>query len=222
MSGFELVEEIRQQPALAGIPILMLTSAGLRGDAARCRKLSIAAYLTKPINQSQLMESIRTALGRQPAGGVAPALITRYTLGTADSKLRVLLAEDNAVNQRLAARLLEKQGHSAVVVGTGRAALKALDEQEFDLVLMDVQMPDMDGLEATAAIRGREKGNVKRVPIIAMTAHAMSGDRERCLAAGMDGYVAKPIFGEALAREINRVRSACSADHLEPALKQVH
>jgi CheY-like chemotaxis protein len=139
-----------------------------------------------------------------------------------ESKLRVLLAEDNAVNQRWAVRLLEKQGHSAVVVRTGRAALKALDEQEFDLVLMDVQMPDMDGLEATAAIREREKGNVKRVPIIAMTAHAMSGDRERCLAAGMDGYVAKPVSGQTLAREINRVRTARSAGHLEPALKQVN
>jgi CheY-like chemotaxis protein len=220
MDGFELVEVIRQRPALAGTPIVMLTSAGQRGDAARCRELGIAAYLTKPVSQSQLVECIRIALGRQPAGGVAPALITRYTLGTEESKLRVLLAEDNAVNQTLAVRLLEKQGHAAVVVGTGRAALEALDEQEFDLVLMDVQMPDMDGLEATAAIRERERGNGKHVPIIAMTAHAMTGDQERCLAAGMDGYVAKPISGQALAREINRVRTACPADHPEPVLKQ--
>jgi PAS domain S-box-containing protein len=222
MSGFELVEEIRQQPALAGIPILMLTSAGLRGDAARCRKLGIGAYLTKPLNQYQLVEFIRAALGRQAAGGATPPLITHYTLHARELKLRVLLAEDNAVNQRLAVRLLEKQGHSAVVVSTGRAALKALDEQEFDLVLMDVQMPDMDGLEATAAIREREKANGKRVPIIAMTAHAMAGDEQRCLAAGMDGYVAKPVSGQTLAREINRVRTARSAGHLEPALKQVN
>jgi PAS domain S-box-containing protein len=216
MGGFQLVEVIRQRPALAGTTIVMLTSAGQRGDAARCRELGIAAYLTKPVNQSQLVESIQSALGRKGAGSAAPALITPYSLPAVESKLRVLLAEDNAVNQTLAARLLEKQGHSVVVVGTGRAALEALDEQEFDLVLMDVQMPDMDGLEATAAIREREKGNGIHVPIIAMTAHAMTGDRERCLAAGMDGYVAKPISGQALAREINRVRTACSAHCTTP------
>jgi CheY-like chemotaxis protein len=136
-----------------------------------------------------------------------------------EPKLRVLLAEDNAVNQKLALRLLEKQGHSVLVVGTGRAALEALDEEKFDVVLMDVQMPDMDGLEATAAIREREKADGKHVPIIAMTAHVMAGDQERCLAAGMDGYVAKPISSQALAKEINRVRTTSSASHLEPALK---
>jgi len=219
MGGFELVEVIRQGRAVAETPILMLTSAGLRGDAARCRRLGIAAYLTKPVNHAQLLESIRTALGRQVAGGAASALITHYTLRAGESKLRVLLAEDNLVNQKLAGRLLEKQGHAAVVVGTGRAALEALDQQEFDLVLMDVQMPDMDGLETTAAIRQREKGNGKHVPIIAMTAHAMTGDQERCLAAGMDGYVSKPISGQALVAEINRVRSAFSIDHAEPVLK---
>jgi len=211
MSGFELVEEIRQRPALAGTPILLLTSAGLQGAAARCRRLGIAAYLTKPVDRSQLRESVRTALARQMGEGAAPALVTRYTLRAGESNLRVLLAEDNAVNQRLAVRMLEKQGHSAVAVGTGRAAVKALDEQEFDLILMDVQMPDMDGLEAAVAIREREKGNGKRVPIIAMTAHNMAGDQERCLAAGMDGYVAKPVSGPTLAREINRVRTARSA-----------
>jgi CheY-like chemotaxis protein len=140
-------------------------------------------------------------------------------LRAGETKLRILLAEDNAVNQMLAVRLLEKQGHSAVVVGTGRAALEALDEEEFDVILMDVQMPDMDGLEATAAIREREKGNGKHVPIVAMTAHAMSGDEARCLAAGMDGYVAKPISSQTLAGEINRVRVACSASHPEPVAK---
>jgi CheY-like chemotaxis protein len=180
----------------------------------------MAAYLTKPVNQSQLLESIQAALGRQAAGGAPPARITRQSLRAGEPKLRVLLAEDNAVNQKLALRLLEKQGHSALVVGTGRAALEALDEQEFDVVLMDVQMPDMDGLEATAAIREREKGNGKHVPIIAMTAHAMTGDQERCLAAGMDGYISKPISGQALATEINRVRTTCSTSHPEPLLKQ--
>jgi PAS domain S-box-containing protein len=221
MDGFDLAEIIRHRPALAGTPILMLTSAGERGDAGRCRELGIAAYLTKPVNQSQLLESIQTALGRHGAGGAAPALIAHGILRAGESKLKVLVAEDNAVNQTLAVRLLEKQGHSAVVVGTGQAALEALGEQEFDVVLMDVQMPHMDGLEATAAIREREKRNGKHVPIIAMTAHAMTGDQERCLAAGMDGYVAKPISSQALAREINRVRAASSADHPEPVLKQL-
>jgi len=216
MDGFELVELVRRGPALGATTILMLTSAGQRGDAARCRALGIAAYLTKPINQSQLVEAIQTALGRKGARRVAPALITRYTLLAGDSKLKILLAEDNAVNQKLAVRLLEKQGHSAAVVGTGRAALEAHEQQEFDLILMDVQMPEMDGLEATRAIREREKSQGKHLPIIAMTAHAMSGDRERCLAAGMDGYVPKPISGQELAKEINRVRISVSSSQPEP------
>jgi CheY-like chemotaxis protein len=221
MGGFELVEVIRQRPALAGIPIVMLTSAGVRGDVARCRELGIAVHIAKPVSQAQLVDSLRAALGCQAPGDAAPALIPHPTWRAEEPKLRVLLAEDNAVNQVLAVRLLEKQGHSTVVVGTGRAALEALDEREFDLVLMDVQMPDMDGFEATAAIREREKGNGKHVSIIAMTAHAMAGDQERCLAVGMDGYVAKPISGQALASEITRVRAASAAVHpeliLEPA-----
>jgi len=220
MDGFEVVKVIRQRPALAGTPILMLTSAGQRGDAARRRELGISAYLTKPVNQSQLVESIQAALGGQGAESAAPAPIPRQSFCAGEPKLRVLLAEDNEVNQKLALRLLEKQGHSAVVVGTGRAALEALEAQEFDLVLMDVQMPDMDGLEATAAIREREKGNGKHVPIIAMTAHAMAGDQERCLAAGMDGYVSKPISGQALATEINRVRTTTTMRHPELVLKE--
>jgi CheY-like chemotaxis protein len=118
------------------------------------------------------------------------------------------------VNQRLAVRLLEKQGYAPVVVGTGRAALEAIEKDEFDLVLMDVQMPDTDGFEATAAIREKEKGTGKHLPIVAMTAHAMIGDRERCLAAGMDGYVSKPISREELAREIDRIKAEYYAIHL--------
>jgi CheY-like chemotaxis protein len=220
MDGFELVEVIRQRPVLAGTPILMLTSAGQRRNTARRRGLGIAAYLTKPVNQPQLVESIQAALGHRAAKGAARTPIPRQSFRLGESKLRVLLAEDNAVNQKIELRLLEKQGHSAVVVGTGRAALEALDEQEFDVVLMDVQMPDMDGLEATAAIREREKGNGKHVPIIAMTAHAMTGDQERCLAAGMDGYVSKPISGQALATEINRVRTTTARGHPELVLKE--
>jgi two-component system, sensor histidine kinase and response regulator len=127
-------------------------------------------------------------------------------LSPVESNLKILLAEDNLVNQKLAARLLEKRGHSVVVAGTGREALGALDNNhEFDVILMDVQMPEMDGFEATAAIREREKGSRNHLPIIAMTAHAMAGDRQRCLAAGMDGYISKPIRQQELIKEIDRL-----------------
>jgi len=136
-----------------------------------------------------------------PAGGMSRQLRTlaaAVSLEQHPVRLRILLAEDNAVNQRLATRLLEKRGHSVTVAATGREALAALENATFDLVLMDVQMPDMDGLEATAAIRAREAGLGRRIPIIALTAHTMKGDRERCLAAGMDGYVAKPVIAAEL------------------------
>jgi hypothetical protein len=168
--------------------------------------------VAQPVSQSQLLKSTPTAPGRQAgAGGHAP--VTHYGVRTEPSKLSILLAEDNEVNQKLIVRLLEKQGHSAAVVSTGRDALKALAEQQFDLLLMDVQMPDLDGFETTAEIRARERGGAEHLPIIAMTAYAMSGDQERCLAAGMDGYVAKPISYPALAKEINRVWTALSKSH---------
>ena len=195
MDGFSLIERIRQRPELSTATIMMLTSAGHRGDAARCRELGVAAYLLKPIRQSELREAIARVLGAREQQGAIP-LITRYSLQDARdpaASLRVLVAEDNPVNQRLATRLLEKRGHRVVVVANGLEALAAVDKESFDLILMDVQMPEMDGLEATAAIRGREKGTEIHRPVIALTAHAMKGDRERCLAAGMDGYLAKPI-----------------------------
>jgi PAS domain S-box-containing protein len=195
MDGFALIERIRQKPELSTAIIMMLTSAGHRGDAARCQELGVAAYLLKPIRQSELREAIARVLGAREQKGAIP-LITRYSVGDAlepMAVLRVLVAEDNAVNQRLAARLLEKRGHRVIVTANGREAVEALANQSFDLVLMDVQMPVMDGFEATAAIREREKHNGVHMPIIALTAHAMKGDRERCLAAGMDGYLSKPI-----------------------------
>jgi two-component system sensor histidine kinase/response regulator len=173
----------------------MLTSAGHRGDAARCQELGVAAYLLKPIRQSELREAIARVLGAREQDGAIP-LITRFSLQDArepSAFLRVLLAEDNLVNQRLAVRLLEKRGHRVVVAGNGREALQALEKDSFDLVFMDVQMPEMDGLEATAAIRERETRSGLHQPIIALTAHAMKGDREKCLAGGMDGYLTKPI-----------------------------
>jgi PAS domain S-box-containing protein len=211
---FQLAEQIKQHPALGGAPLLILTSGVQRGDAERWRGLGIAACLTQPIDQLQLLAAVRSVVVRQPAPVIAPALVTRYSSQAEKSGLRVLVAEDNMVNQRLAVRLLEKQGYAPVVVGTGRAALEAIEKDEFDLVLMDVQMPDTDGFEATAAIREKEKGTGKHLPIVAMTAHAMIGDRERCLAAGMDGYVSKPISREELAREIDRIKAEYYAIHL--------
>jgi signal transduction histidine kinase/DNA-binding response OmpR family regulator len=195
MDGFELTERIRQGPHPSTVTIMMLTSAGHRGDAARCQELGIAAYLLKPIRQSELREAIARVLGAREQDGAIP-LITRYSLQDArepSASLHVLLAEDNRVNQRLATRLLEKRGHSVVVAADGREALAAIEKEGFDLVLMDLQMPEMDGFEATVAIREKEKAGGARLPIVALTAHAMKGDREKCLAAGMDGYLTKPI-----------------------------
>ena len=200
MDGFTLVERIRRHEDLRQTTIMMLTSVGQRGDAARCRALGIAAYLIKPIGQSQLLDAILSVLGTRAQAANDPrlSLITRHSLREGQRKMRVLLAEDNAVNQKLASRLLEKRGHTVVVAGNGRQALEALERQPFDLVLMDVSMPEMDGLEATRAIRAAEKTTGAHVPIIAMTAHAMKGDRERCLDAGMDGYVSKPVQAQEL------------------------
>ena len=195
MDGFALVERIRERPELSTATIMMLTSAGHRGDAARCHELGVSAYLLKPIRQSELREAVARVLGARAQRGAIP-LITRFSLHDARepaASLRVLLVEDNAVNQRLASRLLEKRGHSVVVAGNGLEALEALEKESFDLVLMDVQMPVMDGFEATAAIRKKEGSSGIRVPIVALTAHAMKGDREKCLAGGMDRYLTKPI-----------------------------
>jgi signal transduction histidine kinase/DNA-binding response OmpR family regulator len=195
MDGFTLVERIRQRPELAAATIMMLTSAGHRGDALRCKELGVSAYLLKPIRQSELREAIALVLGARTQTGALP-LVTRYALHDArepGASLRVLLAEDNPVNQRLATRLLEKRGHMVTVAVNGREALAALDRDNFDLVLMDVQMPEIDGIEATLAIREKEKATGTHVSVIALTAHAMKGDQQRCLQAGMDAYLSKPI-----------------------------
>ena len=213
-NGFSLVERIRQRPELSTATIMMLTSAGHRGDAARCHELGVAAYLLKPIRQSELREAIARVLGAKEQKGAIP-LVTRYSLQDARdprSSLRVLLVEDNAVNQLLATRLLEKRGHRVVVAENGREALAALENESYDLVFMDVQMPEMDGIEATVAIRGREKTNGKHQPIIALTAHAMKGDHERCLNAGMDGYLSKPIRPQ----ELDEILESYVARSIEP------
>jgi len=195
MDGFSLVERIRERPELSTATIMMLTSAGHRGDAARCQELGVAAYLLKPIRQSELREAVARVLGAKEQKGAIP-LVTRYSLQDARDPLgclRVLLAEDNPVNQLLATRLLEKRGHRVVVAANGREALAALENESYDLVLMDIQMPEIDGIEATRAIREKERTNGNHQPVIALTAHAMKGDQERCLNAGMDGYLSKPI-----------------------------
>jgi two-component system, sensor histidine kinase and response regulator len=212
MDGFALAEKIKQHPKFAGATIMMLTSAGQRGDAARCRELGIAAYLIKPIRQSELLRAILEALGK-PSGKVERApLVNRHSLREAHKAARILLAEDNAVNQKLVMRLLEKRGLLVTAAGNGKEVLAALEKQSFDLVLMDVQMPEMDGFEATARIRQEEKATGAHLPIIALTAYAMKGDEERCRAAGMDDYIPKPVRPQDLFSAIHRLLPQITGD----------
>jgi PAS domain S-box-containing protein len=192
MDGFAVAERISLDHRYADMKLVMLTSASRPQDVARCRKLGISAYLTKPIKQSELFDVIITAIGQTEGEGPHAPKRSKRPRRTQRS-LRVLIAEDNQVNQLVAKRIFEKLGHQVTVVGNGREALSAVQTGNFDLVAMDVQMPEMDGLDATAAIRAWEKAAGTHTPILAMTAHAMKGDRERCLAAGMDGYTSKPI-----------------------------
>jgi CheY-like chemotaxis protein/HPt (histidine-containing phosphotransfer) domain-containing protein len=192
MDGFAVAQEVGRRPELAGTTIIMLTSSGQFGDAARRRDAGIATYLTKPVKGADLLEAIIGALKRSYPSVVAPRPSTIVPASPIRS-LRVLLAEDNVINQQVAVGLLTKRGHHLTVTSNGREALEAIERNTFDVVLMDIQMPEMGGFEATAAIRFRERQTGGHLRIIAMTAHAMSGDRERCLVAGMDGYIPKPI-----------------------------
>ena len=192
MDGFALAEYIKRHPDFRAGTVMMLSSTGQRGDSVRCRDLGIAAYLTKPVRQGELMDAILVAVGTQ-AGQTKPGPVARRPSRDNLCSLRILLAEDNSVNQLLAVRLLEKWGHRVTVAENGRKALEALARESYDLILMDVQMPEMNGWEATQAIREKERGTGKHLPIVAMTAHAMKGDDEKCFAAGMDDYLAKPI-----------------------------
>ncbi len=192
MDGFTLAKEIRNRPELVGATLMMLSSADRLENAARCKELGMNAYLTKPIRRADLLSSILTSVHAEPLNAVGGAPPTQ-AIEPCVRSLRLLLTEDNLVNQKLAMRLLEKRGHSIVIACNGRDAIEALHQQHFDVVLMDVQMPEMDGLEATQVIRAHEQNSGGHVPIIAMTAHAMKGDRERCLNIGMDGYISKPL-----------------------------
>jgi len=211
MDGFTLAEHIHKDPELVNATIMMLTSAGHLGDAARCRELGISAYLVKPIRQGELLDAICQVLDGSAQKRPEP-LVTRHTLREEKHRIRILVAEDNAINQTLAVRLLEKRGYSATVAPDGQAAVEAFQTGGFELVLMDIQMPRMDGFEATAAIRESEKLTGGHIPIVAMTAHALVGDQERCLASGMDGYVSKPIRTSELFATIERMLS----DKLKP------
>jgi two-component system sensor histidine kinase/response regulator len=207
MDGFSVAERIKQDARLAKSVVIMLTSAGLRGDAARCRELGIKAYLTKPIKRSDLLQAVKVVLGSQGVTEENPSIVTIHSLRETRGRLRILLVEDNRVNQAVATQFLVKRGHEVAVAGNGKEALEALKQQTPDVILMDVQMPEMDGLQATAAIRQDELKSGKHIPIIAMTAHAMSGDKERCLEAGMDGYVSKPLRVDDLFSAIEEVLS---------------
>ena len=205
MDGFTLVEQIRREPGLAGATILMLSSADHSADAARCRELGVAVYLVKPIKQSELLDAILKALGSVPLEESELPRNGALVVPANGPRLQILLAEDNEINQELTVKILAKRGHTVVVTNNGREAVAALERGIFDVVLMDVQMPEMDGLAATAAIRERERSTGRHVPIVALTAHAMKGDRERCLAAGMDNYVSKPLRADELFETLARL-----------------
>jgi len=190
LDGFELAAAVRDDPTLAMTPLVMLTSAGQRGDGQRCRDLGIRGYLPKPLSRSDLLEAVAAVLAiPDPTAGAA--FVTRHTIAESRRRLRVLVAEDNPVNQEVAASMLRKRGHEIDVANNGREAVAAAARSRYDVILMDVQMPEMDGFEATHAIRATEEG--RTIPIIALTAHALSGERERCLAQGMSGYLTKPF-----------------------------
>jgi signal transduction histidine kinase/CheY-like chemotaxis protein len=234
-NGETLGNMIKEDPALRDTALVMMDSAGNRGDAPRLRKAGFTAYLTKPVKQSQLSNCLMTVIGRKPSDKtLQEKIITRHTIEEdRKRKIRILMAEDNIVNQKLALRLLEKMGYRADAVANGREAVEAIKTIPYDLVLMDMQMPEMDGIAATREIRNlkfeksseqtatkgiqeqtsiiNHQSTIKRVPIIALTANAMKGDRELCIEAGMDDYITKPIQPDKLADVIRRWTSTGNA-----------
>ncbi len=201
VNGFSVAEQLRRDSKLAATRLIMLSSAIHADDRRRARELGFAAYLPKPVKQSELLDAMMKVLSEAPGElkvGLVPAPAQAPSTQQSQRPLRILLAEDSLVNQRLAVRLLEKWGHQVVLATNGNEALAAWERERVDLALMDLQMPGMDGLEATAAIRDREARLGGHLPIVAMTAHAMKGDREHCLGAGMDGYISKPVQAQEL------------------------
>jgi CheY-like chemotaxis protein len=207
MDGFDLAMKVHENSALAGSIVLMLSAGHRMADTARCRELGVKVFLTKPIGQSELLDAVLLALGMRIAEEQLEITHPFAEKQPKGRSLNILLAEDNPVNQKLALKLLEKAGHTVVLACSGREVLEALQlvsSPGFDLALMDIQMPEMDGMEATLAIRDAEKSSGHHLPIIAMTANAMRGDRERYLGVGMDGYISKPISSHGIFAEIER------------------
>jgi CheY-like chemotaxis protein len=207
MDGFTVAEKIKLAAPRSRTSIIKLTSSGMRGAAARCQEIGIDAYLNKPVKWSDLFQAIKLVLGSETPAEQHPPVITMHSIKEIRGRLNILVAEDNPVNQALAKRLLQKRGHQVTIVGNGRLALEALEKQSPDLILMDVLMPELDGFQATAAIREGERVTGKHMPIIALTASAMTGDREQCYAPGMDGYVSKLLRAENLFSVIEEVLS---------------
>jgi two-component system, sensor histidine kinase and response regulator len=219
VDGFELAERIRATPEIPELPVLLLSSAGRIVDEQREAACGISRTLMKPVKQSQLLDAVMQVMAdAAPRTPVAAGAESERGTETGEravaqtaAPLRILVAEDSPVNQKVALRLLERRGHEAVVVGNGREALEALEDGAFDLVLMDVQMPEMDGLEATRTVRAREEGRGTHIPIVAMTAGAMAEDRERCLEAGMDAFLSKPVRSEELYEVIEGMAADAAA-----------
>jgi CheY-like chemotaxis protein len=210
MNGAELGRVIKEDAALSDTVLVLLTAMGERGDARKMQQLGFAGYLTKPIRATQLYDAVVEVMsGQQAAEGKLPygmpEIVTQYSIReTKKLRIRILVAEDNPINQSVALHMLEKAGYRADAVANGKEAVDALEKIPYDLVLMDVQMPEMDGFEATGFIRAKEKNTTTHIPIIAMTAYAMEGDQERCLEAGMDDYVPKPIRPKQLFEVLDR------------------
>ncbi|HEX3646159.1 MAG TPA: response regulator, partial [Vicinamibacterales bacterium] len=220
MDGFAVAGAIAADATLAGATVMMLTSSGEFGDQSRCNELGIAVYLTKPVYSADLLAAIERAIGSRPVPA-PPAMISGakaapMAMAPGGTLVRVLLVEDNVVNQRVAAGLLRRRGHAVTIAAHGGEALARLEGESFDVVLMDVQMPVMGGLDATRAIRAREHVSGGHLRIIAMTAHALAGDRERCLEAGMDGYLSKPINPQMLFTVVEHPGGATSPPGVEP------
>jgi signal transduction histidine kinase/DNA-binding response OmpR family regulator len=216
MDGFMVAEKIREYAELSGATVMMLTSGMTPGAAVRCGELGIASYLTKPVAQAELLDAILVAIGSyRDVPAVDPVPVRALPVAKPHSGLRILLAEDNVINRTVATGIMEKRGHTVVQAADGREAVEASKLESFDVIFMDVQMPVMDGFDATRAIRQLEAINGTHTPIIAMTAHAMAGDRDRCLAAGMDDYLAKPIQKEDLLCLLQSMSGGARSDLLE-------
>ncbi len=217
MDGFTVAEKIRRSSGLRHVPMIMLTSGCSSGDAVRSRELNISGYVTKPVLEAELLSAIRSAVGAKVTDKLAACATSSAGNSNGRRRMRLLLVEDNRVNQVLATRILEKHGHHVLIAGNGLEALAILRNNTFDLVLMDIEMPEMDGLEATRVIRKNEKPGGKHLPIIAMTAHAMTGDKDKYLTAGMDDYISKPVHPKQLLEMIERLGAPET-----PAQREIH